>query len=203
MHSMVSAELGGQDMLDYLLKILNERGYSYSSQSEREICRDIKHKLAYVALDFDKEMKTPDHELMQNYELPDGGIISLGNERFRCAEAMFQPSLLGWETKGLHRMVYDCLEKTHPNLTSELYSNIILVGGNTMFIGFAERLQKELKALVPASRKVKVVAPPERQKSAWIGGSILASLSTFQQMFMKRADYKEHGPRIVNFMGIQ
>jgi actin-related protein len=67
-----------------------------------------------------------------------------------------------------------------------------------MFPGIAERLTKELVSLAPKTYKVKVVAPPERKNSVWIGGSILASLSTFQQFLITKAEYDEFGPSIVH-----
>jgi len=67
-----------------------------------------------------------------------------------------------------------------------------------MYEGIAERLNKEMVALVPSTMKVKVVAPPERKYSVWIGGSILASLSTFQQMWISKQEYDESGPGIVH-----
>ena len=71
-------------------------------------------------------------------------------------------------------------------------------GGTTMFPGIPERLSKEVTALAPSTMKIKVVAPPERKFSVWIGGSILSSLSTFQAMWITRAEYDESGPSIVH-----
>ena len=88
--------------------------------------------------------------------------------------------------------------KCDVDIRKDLYSNIVLSGGTTMFPGIAERLTKELTALAPAAMKIKVVAPPERKYSVWIGGSILASLSTFQQMWISKAEYDESGPSIVH-----
>ena len=71
-------------------------------------------------------------------------------------------------------------------------------GGTTMFTGLPERLQKELTNLAPNAVKVKVVAPPERKYSVWIGGSILSSLSTFATMWIAKSEYDESGPSIVH-----
>ena len=67
-----------------------------------------------------------------------------------------------------------------------------------MFPGFAERFQKEVTALAPPTMNVKVIAPPERQYSVWIGGSILASLPTFEQMWITKQEYDDSGPSIVH-----
>uniref|UniRef100_Q7M3B0 Actin beta (Fragments) n=1 Tax=Sus scrofa domesticus TaxID=9825 RepID=Q7M3B0_PIG len=123
-----------QAVLSLYASILTERG-----------------KLCYVALDF------------ESYELPDGQVITIGNERFRCPE--------------------------------DLYANTVLSGGTTMYPGIADRMQKEITALAPST--MKIIAPPER-KSVWIGGSILASLSTFQQMWISKQEYDESGPSIVH-----
>ena len=80
------------------------------------------------------------------------------------------------------------------DLRKDLFYNIVLSGGTTMFPGINERLTKELDRLTPPSSTVKVVTPPERKYSVWIGGSILASLNTFQEKWYTRDDYDELGP---------
>jgi len=195
-HAMQTIPFGGQDLTEFAMKILTERGYSFTTTAERDIVTDLKEKLCYVALDFDAAMRSSDSEA--TYELPDGQILTLGNERFRVPEALFQPSLVGSDVVGIQDLAFRAIMSCDVDIRKDLYSNVVLSGGSSLFQGMPERLTKELTSLAPSSMRLKVTAPPERKYSTWIGGSILASLSTFQGSLITKEDYDDSGPSIVH-----
>ena len=199
-HAIHRIDLAGRDLTEYMMKILTENGHSFTTSAEREIVRDIKERLTYVAQDYDAEMKKYDESSVgeKMYQLPDGRNIKVGSQRFRCPEVLFDPSLVGKEADGIHQTTYDTIMKCDIDLRANLYSNIVLSGGSTMFHGLRDRLVSEISALAPPSMKVQVVAPPERKYSVWIGGSILSSLASFQSMWITKDEFEDAGPNIVH-----
>lgn len=201
-HSIMRINLAGRDLTDYLVTILSERDLHLTNSAEREIVKDIKEELCYVALDFDAELKLSKESSSReaDYEMPDGTVITIGSERFRTPEVLFKPSLIDKEFGGIHEQVYKAILKSDVDVRLDLWQNIVLSGGTTLFAGFPERLTKELQKLAPQaiSPKVKVIAVLERKYSTWIGGSTLCSASDFSSSWITKEEYQDAGPTIVH-----
>lgn len=195
-HAIKRIDLAGRDITHYLRKILTESGVSLNTSAESEIVRDMKEKLCYVSMDFDKEMSEKVPEV--DYEMPDGVKVKLGSQIFRAPEILFNPKLYGREGPGVHRAIYDSILACDVDIRKDLYNAIVLSGGSTMFPNMSERIEQEITKFASQSMQVQVVAPAERKYSVWIGGSILASLSTFQSMWITKEQYSESGPSVVH-----
>ncbi|KAJ5078904.1 actin-7-related [Anaeramoeba ignava] len=199
-HSVQRINFGGKHLTEYLTKIVNEKGFSFTSKlSDVEIIKDLKEKFCYVALDFEEEMvleKQNIEKIQKNYELLDGKFIQVSNERFKIPEILFNPNLLGLETYGIHNSIYKSIMSCDLELHDSLFDNIVLSGGSSMFPGIEERLQKEFSFLVK-NQNFQIVSPSERKYSVWIGGSILASLSTFRNSWILKEEYEENGIKII------
>jgi actin len=196
-HAVMRVDMAGRDMTEHLMKLMMETGHSFTTSAEKEIVRSIKEQTCYVALDFDEEMKTQANTETE-FELPDGSTLKVGTQSFRCPEALFKPSMIGLEADGFPQLAYKSVQKCDIDVRRDLFANIVLSGGTTMYRGLPERLSKEVKTLVSAGVDVNVVAPPERKYSVWIGGSILSSLTTFQSQWVHKSEYDESGAGIVH-----
>jgi len=199
LHAILSLELGGRDLTEYMTKLLAEHGHFLGNQ----LARDVKEKHCYVALDFDSETDASSKS-SDKYELLDGQTITVGSPRFRCPEALFQPVCF-WgpqqqksKSFGIHEITFQSIMKCDVDIREDLYRNVVLSGGSTMFTGIRERMTKELKALATPTMPIRVVAPPERNYSAWIGGSLMSSLGSFESMCISSGEYDDFGLPIVH-----
>ncbi|CAH8587565.1 unnamed protein product [Dicrocoelium dendriticum] len=199
-NAIIRHNLAGRDVTNYLRKLLVERGNNFTTAYEHEVVRDAKEKICYVALEFQRELQLfagkGSHGM--NYRLPDGQKLQVGSERFCAPELLFNPNLDGYELSGIHQTTYESITKCDVDLRKSFFESIILTGGGTMFEGFPERMKKELSAMAPKTVKVNILSTPERKYSVWIGGAVLASLSSFNEMWVTRREYEESGPSIVS-----
>ncbi|XP_063933077.1 actin-like [Zophobas morio] len=194
-HSSLRMNLAGRDLTERMVRLLAERGYQFTTTAEREIVRDIKEKLSYVAFNYEEELANEERDSIadDSYTLPDGQVIYVGSESFRCTEALFKPSLVGMEDSGIHELTYKSIFKCDNEIRKDMYANIVLSGGTTMTPGLQERLTKELSLLAPPDCTVNLYAPADRNNSVWIGGAVLASLDSFLPMWVTSTDYSERG----------
>ncbi|KAG6512741.1 actin-related protein 4-like [Zingiber officinale] len=179
---------------------------SYKLYSQRAIASDIKESVCRVP-DTAFEETAYANVPMTSYELPDGQTIEVGADRFKIPDILFNPSLVltipGMESftsstsvSGLSQMVIESINRCDVDIRRELFSSILLAGGTASMLQLKERLEKDLMEEAPQAARVKVLASgnsTERRFSVWIGGSILASLGSFQQMWFSKAEYEEHG----------
>lgn len=199
-HAVMRSDVAGRDVTEHLLLQLRRTGHVFLTSAEREVVRQIKEKECYVAMNPQKEEQGEyDKTSMQHqYKLPDGSVISLGTERFRAPEILFNPSLIGLEYPGIHELLATAINRADLDLRMTLFSQIVLSGGSTMFEKFGDRLLNEVKKLAPKDIKIRISAPPERKLSTWIGGSILASLATFKKMWVTKEEFEEDGYSILH-----
>ena len=198
-HNYNYLDTGGKDLSNYLIKLIEETGKSFSSCYRKNFAYNIKEKACYVSYDFEEEVKY--YYDPYDFELPDGNHIVLEKQRILCPEALFKLDLIGKEGS-ISEMCYNTINKykNDNSKIKDLYNGIILSGGCSMFKGLPERLTKEIKALAPEDMKeeVKVIADSERQFNVSIGGSILSSISTFEKYWITKTEYEELGGSIVN-----
>ncbi|GAJ01012.1 unnamed protein product, partial [marine sediment metagenome] len=198
-------DIAGRDVTEHLQTLLRKSGSVFHTSAEKEIVKQIKEKTSYVVLNPKKEEKEwlsaanrsgSDSKLVE-YVLPDGQKLKIGSERFRAPEILFDPEIIGMEYPGLHTLVVDAINRTDVDLRKALFANIVLSGGSTMIKGFGDRLLHEVQRLAVKDMRIKIFAPPERLYSTWIGGSILAGLSTFRKMWVGVDEWHEN-PEIIH-----
>ena len=179
---------------------------TYENFWKKEIIRDLKESCLTTndeALKYDEAKdefipNSVNQELI--YDLPDKNTINMTHDKNLILERVFNPVKEYPEFMGYHQMVNDAISKSDLEIKKELYSNIFLCGGNTLFSGFPERFQKQIININKQTFKIKIITHPsntERKFSAWIGGSILSSLGTFHQLWLSLAEFEEHGASII------
>ncbi|KAK8854294.1 actin [Tritrichomonas musculus] len=193
-------KMAGGTLTSYLIKKLGSDNLSHHTSVPRIIAQEIKETLCYAAEDYQAELqkaKSGD-SIKQEYTYPDNQKLSLNELRFKVPEFFFHPHIWGCELKGIHQLIFESIMKSDLHVRKELYSNIILAGGNTMFPGFEKRLEKELSGLAPSGVNINVYAPPERKYAAWIGASFLSKFAQFPKMVITRNEFNEEGQTAIS-----
>lgn len=234
---VVSSNLGGIDLTNIFLNLLETEGHnirpmysihkkqrvdgefdvtdkylpnvsrSYHRYQSYRVVEDIKETLCRVS-DIPLEKDDPYPNLaLETYPMPDSSIMSLGINRFKVSECLFEPKFipanLGINTtnmQGIQHMIFNSVSSCDVDIRKELFMNIVFSGGTTLINGFQERLQRELSTKAPQQIKMKYVIPPlglDKKYSVFLGGSILGSLGTSYQMWMSKTEYEEYGKSLV------
>lgn len=195
-HAILRLDMGGRDLTDYFAKLMDEKGHEFSSISDREVLGRIKEKMCYVAADLQEELEHPER-LMGTYELPDGRVLDLTDERVQVPEALFNPLVVGLEQDGIHKVVYDSIMRCDMDLRRQFFKNIVLAGGNTLFPNLDNRLQEEVQSMLPEAVSVRVASQTDRRFGVWKGASIVASMGR-PDMWVTREEYNEDGASVIH-----
>eukprot|EP00998_Keelungia_sp_KM082_P005145 NODE_1658_length_1262_cov_117.588546_g1643_i0.p1 GENE.NODE_1658_length_1262_cov_117.588546_g1643_i0~~NODE_1658_length_1262_cov_117.588546_g1643_i0.p1 ORF type:complete len:384 (+),score=45.20 NODE_1658_length_1262_cov_117.588546_g1643_i0:87-1238(+) len=202
--------IAGQSVTDYLVKLLKEKGYGFTTANEIDIVNYIKESSCYIAPNYDEAVAgaTASNANVLKYPLPDGQDILLNQERFQAPQLMFDPSLMPGAAEegaqGLDVMCFESIGKCDAEIRKELYKYIALSGGNTMFEGLGKRIaygmHQQYKVRFPNESivQIKVVDDASRMYSTWLGGSMLGVLHMFPKMWITKEEYEEHGPAVVH-----
>lgn len=200
-------DVAGRHLTEYLIRLLQLRGYTFNRTADFELVREIKEKVCYIGYDLalEKKLALETTTVTMNYTLPDGRTIKVGAERFEAPEALFQPNLLDVESKGLGELIFEVINQCDMDTRPEFYKHIVLSGGSTMFPGLPSRLEKDIRGLYlknvakgdkaqAARLKLRIEDPPRRKHMVFLGGSVLADIMKDKEAFwMSKAEYQEKG----------
>ena len=200
-------DIGGHSVDDSLCKLLQSKGFHLDQlQNRDEVMEEIKKSYCYVSMDYWQEMKNRETLIWKNqniikYKLPDGNDVTLGSNRFESGEIFFKPSLIGGhlsKKKSLAQYAYDSILNVNIDVRKEIASNVCIAGGGSLLNGFVERIQKDVKSIVPQSLQINISSKPNRNNAVFVGASILSCLSFFKENCISTEEYEETGPKIVS-----
>ncbi|KAJ6229298.1 actin-7-related [Anaeramoeba flamelloides] len=195
-HATARFGIGGKTLTDYLIKLLQEKQICFESFREKQDLNSMKENFCYVAQDFEKEMKKYQEykaPFKKKYKLLDQQIISIGKERFLTTEPIFEPSLVGIESKSLPKLTLNTINKCDSEYRNHLAGSILISGGSSLFKGLSDRFEKEIWESNKSNLKINLIHERKRQFLTWLGGSILSQLSEFKKLYLTKEEYNESG----------
>jgi len=199
-HAIVTHKVGGQDLSRVLRDLIKTNS---NVDLPMSAVNEIKERMCCVAVDYSKELSSSENI---SYQLPDGSSISLQDERVAALECLFNPSVCDQcgvdppaSATGIQEAIGESLYRLDAELRKKLWDSLVLAGGSTMATGFVQRLERELPSVVPQGCTMEVIALGTRKYAPWIGGSIAASLDSFnQQMWITLNEYNECGASVLH-----
>jgi actin-related protein 2 len=181
-------DIAGRHITQYLIRLLQRKGYSFNSSADFEFVRYLKEKYCFVSNDIENDRKLERETTYYNsfHLLPDETRIHISDEKFEAPEILFSPYLIGSDVNGIPEMMFKSINNCPIDLRKNLYGNLILSGATTLFPGFATRLELEMKKLykennlkMTENKKIKisinVIDSPKRKYSVFIGATIIAN----------------------------
>ena len=207
-NSYIRNNYGGRDVTEYFQTLLKKQGYSFSTTSEFEIVKKIKEEICFTVvgsssnnplsnisnLELGNKNKS---ESSNTYNLPDGNAIKIGEEKSLAPEILFNPSIIGSEHLSFQEMIVTSINKVDIDLRKNLFNNILISGGNTLFKGIQEKFHTEIKYLSPKNMKVRIHSPGNRLLSCWTGGNVISTLEIFKKMWVTKDDWGEKGNKSI------
>jgi len=199
--AVLPLSFAGDHLTQHYQQIFSSKKHSFVYWSHLEELRNLNETLSYIAIDLEAEKKK---KVERKYQLPDETYILVENEQFLAPEAFFDTKLYkkDLESTGVHNLVFEAIQKCESSQRKALAAKVFLAGGSTLIKGFAARLEKELNKLGSSSLEFKVAAPTTERRpeyAAWIGGSILGSLSSFSSLSVTKQQYEESGASSLKF----
>ena len=187
-HSIERMDIAGRHVTEYLVRLLQKKGYAFNSSADFDFVRELKEKYCFVSNDIESDRKLERETNFYNsyHLLPDETRIRISDEKFEAPEILFNPSLIGKEYDGIPYMMMKSINSCPIDSRKGLYSGIVLSGANTLFPGFASRIENEIKKIyketalkLAKEKKIKininVIDSPKRKYSVFIGASIIAN----------------------------
>lgn len=196
-NSIKRINIGGRDVTKQLQIEIMKEGYCLNSSSEFEIVRNLKERLGFINLDNYNNSNILNNEEFEKFKLPDGKFLKISKKSLsKSCEILFNPEIYGFEYESLSNVLYDSIINTEIDLRGQFFENIILSGGCTMIRNFGSKLINDLRS-IDNEVKIKIFASPDRKNNTFIGGSILSSLSTFNNIVVSKKQYLEN-PSIIH-----
>lgn len=189
-------DLAGRELNTLMAKLLAQEGTCLTTTTDQHHVRLMKEKHCYCALDPSKEWADT-----IEYKLPDGRAVQLSDERWKCPEALFNPSIVGLESLGIGGIVWESISRCEIDCRKTLLSNVVLSGGSTMFPGFADRLARELRGYAPTASQanIRIVQSKDQKTAVWSGAQVFATLRSMQEeQWMTYEDYDEYGANFIH-----
>ena len=200
-HAVTHVDTGGKDLTDYFCQIIGQRqgNDKFTNEGQKSMINELKEKICEVAEDYDSQVKKClDSKTIETHVLPDGSKVQISQEKYQCPELLFQPQFFQKDHFGLHEQTFKSIKRCDEDIEKDLFQNVILCGGSSLFLKIRKKFEKELQSLAPTGKTVKVIAPPERKYSAWLGGAILSSMEKFKNaMFVSKKEYNEVGAGVI------